>query len=112
MNSKQEERLVASWEAIAAGLGALNETFRSAISKQWPDAKERRDAVVTRLLTPEDKLKAQTGNTAGPLEEWLEKLESEEDEPGPREKDFLARQKQSASAKASAKARGPKGAGA
>lgn len=111
MTEEQEERLVKSWEAIAAGLGVFNEIARSAISKQWPDPRERRDAVVSTLPTPEEKLKAQTGNTTGPIEDWLGEFDGEE-EPGPREKEFLARQaRKDARSKASSKASGQSAAG-
>jgi hypothetical protein len=92
----QEERLVAAWEGIAKGLGDLNETARSAISQQWPDVREPREAVVSRIPTPEEKARAQTGNTTGPIGEWLGEFEPEE-EIGPREKEFLAGQAQKSS---------------
>lgn len=92
MNSKQEERLVAAWEAIAKGLGDLNETARDAISRQWPNVREPREAVISRIPTAEEKARERTGNTTGPIEEWLGEFDPEE-EIGPREKDFLARQR-------------------
>lgn len=91
MTKEQEERLVAAWEGVARGLGDLNETARSAISKQWPEARQPREAVITRLPTAEDKIKAQTGNTDGPVDEWLGEFDPEEDI-GPREKEFIAGQ--------------------
>jgi hypothetical protein len=91
MTKEQEERLVVAWEGIAQKLGDLNEAARSAISKQWPEVRERRDAVVSTLPSPEEKLKAQTGNTDGPVADWLGEFDPEE-EIGPREKEFLARQ--------------------
>jgi len=111
MNEDLEERLIASWEAIARGLGEFNEIARGAISKQWPEARERRDAIVTKLLTPEEKLKVKTGNTDGPIDEWLGEFDPE-DEIGPREREFLARQAEElASSKAAPKAGGQSGAG-
>lgn len=110
MTAEQEERLVASWEAIAQGLGSLNETARSAIAKQWPEAKPVREAVISRIPTPEDKIKTQTGNTDGSVSEWLSEFD-EEEELGPREKQFLASQVASkliASPKAAPKAKRPK----
>lgn len=104
MTEDQNERLVVAWEGVARGLGDLNEIARSAISKQWPESRERRDAIVSRILTVEDKIKAQTGNSAGPVDEWLGEFDPEE-EIGPREKEFLARQaKQSSRPKATPKA--------
>lgn len=111
MTKDQEERLVASWEAIAKGLGELNEVARTAIGKNWPEARERREAVVTKLPTAEDKLKAATGNTDGPVADWLGEFpdEAEEEEIGPREREFLAgtgKSKSTSSTKAPSKAKG------
>lgn len=92
MTKDQEERLVVAWEGVARGLGAINEIARSAISKQWPESRERREAVVTKLPTPEEKLQEQTGNTTGPIEQWLGEFDPEE-EIGPREREFLASSK-------------------
>ena len=115
MTRDQEERLVTAWEGIAKGLGDLNEIARSAASKQWPEVKERRDAIVTKLPTPEEKLKAKTGNTTGPIDEWLGEFDPEE-EIGPREREFLAeqgrQQKFSARPKVAKKAGGSNTAGA
>lgn len=90
-------------------VGDLNETARTAIGKQWPEARERREAIVSKLPTPEEKIKAQTGNTDGPIDEWLGEFDPEE-EIGPREKEFLAeqgrQQKFSSRPKASTKASG------
>lgn len=112
MTKEQEERLVNAWEGIAKGLGDLNEAARTAISNQWPDARERREAIITRVPTAEDKIKAQTGNTDVPIEQWLGEFDPEDDI-GPREKEFLARQeKKSSRPKASSKAGGSDATGA
>jgi len=112
MTKEQEERLVVAWEAMAKGVGELNEIARSAISKQWPDARERRAAVVTTIPSAEDKIKEQTGNTSGSVEEWLGEFDPEE-EIGPREKEFIARQaKKSSRSKASRKTSGSNTTGA
>ena len=92
MTKEQDERLVAAWEALARGLGEWNEIARTAIGKQWPDAREARPAVVSRIPTSEDKLKKETGNTDGPIDQWLGEFDPEE-EIGPREKDFLERER-------------------
>ena len=114
MNTKQEERLVAAWEGLARGLGELNEIVRTAVGKQWPEAREPREAIVTRLPSAEDKLKAQTGNTDGPVEDWLGEFDAEE-EIGPRERAWReshdGQAKSSASSKANTKASGSQGSG-
>lgn len=91
LHPSQAERLVVAWEEIGKQLGEWNELVRTAIGKQWPEASERREAIVSRVPTAEDKLKAQTGNTDGPLEDWLGEFDPEE-EIGPREREFLERQ--------------------
>jgi hypothetical protein len=104
MTKEQEERLVAAWEAMAKGLGEFNEIARTAIGKQWPEARTPREATVTKLPTAEEKLKKQTGNTEGPVEEWLGEFDPEE-EIGPREKEFIERtgRKSPSSSKAASK---------
>jgi hypothetical protein len=103
----QEERLVVSWEGIAREIGEFNATLKQAIGKQWPEPRERRDAVISKLPTEEDKIKVQTGNTSGPIEDWLGEFDPEE-EIGPREKEFLERRqsKSITRSKASPKASG------
>lgn len=86
MTKDQDERIVAAWEALANRLGEWNEIAKTAIGKQWPEPRERRDAVISKLPTEEDKLKVQTGNTSGPIEDWLSEFDDEQGEVGPREK--------------------------
>jgi len=106
----QEERLVSAWEGMVREIGAFNEIARTAIGKQWPEAKPVREATFSRVLTAEDKLKAATGNTDGPVADWLGEFpdEAEEEEIGPREREFLAGtgQKPPSSTKAPPKAKG------
>lgn len=112
MNNEQEERLVAAWEGVARGLGALNETARIAISKQWPKARKQREAVVSKLPTAEEKRQQETGNSTGSIDEWINEFDPEE-EIGPREREFIARQgKPAPNSKASSKAGGSGTAGA
>ena len=86
MTKEQEERLVSAWEGLTKSIGDLNEIARTALSKQWPEPREPREAVVTRKQTEEDKLKIETGNTDGPVEDWLSEFDDEQGEIGPREK--------------------------
>ena len=78
MTKDQEERLVVSWEGIAREIGEFNATLKQAIGKQWPEPRERRDAVISKLPTEEDKLKKETGNTDGPVAEWLSEFDDEQ----------------------------------
>ena len=91
MHPSQAERLVVAWEGLAKELGDLNETVRTAIAKQWPEPKPVREAITSRIPTVEDKIKAQTGNTDGPIEEWLGEFDAD-DEIGPREWAYLEAQ--------------------
>jgi hypothetical protein len=96
LTKDQDERLVTAWEGIAKGLGDLNEIARTAIGKQWPDPRKPREATLTKLPTPEEKRQQETGNSTGPVEEWLGEFDTEE-EIGPREKEFLAGQAEKSS---------------
>lgn len=91
MKEEQNERLVLAWEGLVKAVGDLNETARSAISKQWPEARKPAEAIISRVPTAEDKIKKETGNTDGPIDEWLGEFDSEE-EIGPREREFIAAQ--------------------
>jgi hypothetical protein len=114
MNMKQEERLVVSFERISEALEALSGTGKRFFDKQFPEPREHREAIISRIPTAEDKLKIEQGNTNNPLGEWLS-LDSEEEELGPRERAFLEvqakeRSKLDASTKANSKARRSRGA--
>lgn len=87
------ERYLISQERIAAALEGLNETYRRAFERQYPQRKEVRDAVITRVPNEEDRLReAQGGSEARTLADWLSEVEDEEEEGeyiGVREREWL-----------------------
>jgi hypothetical protein len=90
------ERFVVAWEKIAGALGDLNETYRRHFEKLYPERKEFRDAVVSRVPTQEDRIREAQGASGKPLDEWLSEVEDEEAESefvGVREREWLDAQK-------------------
>jgi len=90
------ERFVLSCEKVAAALEGLNETYRQHHKKLFPERKEVRDAVMTRVPTREDKIREEQGASAAPLADWLSDIEREEEEAediGVREREWLQGQK-------------------
>lgn len=83
MTKEQDERLVVSFEKIAKALGGLNEQARRAGKRYWPEPREQKEAVVSRVPTEEDKIKERQGSGNNvPIEQWLTDLgPPEDDEP-------------------------------
>jgi hypothetical protein len=97
------ERLVLSFEKVALALEGLNETYRRQFAKQYPERREVREAIVTRVPTREDKIREEQGASDRPLSEWLSDIEDEEesagaDDIGVREREWLAAQRRIAGA--------------
>ncbi len=86
MTEEQEERLVVAFELIAGALTGIHDTQEKQFAKQWPERKEVREAVYSRVPTEEDILREQHGASEGTTEEWLT---IEEEYVGPREREFL-----------------------
>lgn len=88
MNYELEERLVCAFENIAEALKGIDETQRQQFRKRWPDPKERREAIVTRVPTAEDLIREAHGGTSDePIRNWLD-LPVEEEWIGVREQEF------------------------
>jgi hypothetical protein len=90
------ERFVLSFEKIGTALEGLNETYRRHLDKHYPARPERREAVVSRVQTEEDKIREAQGASAEPLDQWLSEVEDEEAERefvGVRERNWLDAQK-------------------
>ena len=90
MNRALEERLVTAFENIANALAGIYDTQEKQFAKQWPDKKEGRDAVYTRLPTDEDLIREEQGASDASLADWLSI--PDEKPIGPREKEFLEQQ--------------------
>lgn len=87
MTEEQEERLVAAFEQIATALTGIHDTEEKQFGKQWPERREVREAVYSRIPTEEDRIREEQGASGGSLKEWLT---PPEDEPiGERERAFL-----------------------
>ena len=92
MMMEQEERLVKALELIAQSLAGVHEIQRREYEKHWPEAGERREAIVTRVFNKEDRIRQEHGSSLGSIKDWLE-LEDEEFI-GVREREFIEAEKQ------------------
>lgn len=88
MTGEQLERLVQSFERIAESLGAICVNQQRRYEQDYPERKEPRDAVITRIKTEDDLVKERQGATNEPVGEWLTGYEDSEFI-GAREKAFL-----------------------
>lgn len=91
MTVDQEERLIVALEKIAIAFAGIDDTGKKQFAKQWPEPKEFREAVYSRVPTEEDRLREEHGVTDESLKEWLT-VPKEEELLGPREREFLRRQ--------------------
>lgn len=73
------ERFVLCFERGASALEVLSETYRRHIEKLYPERPERREAIVTRVQTEEDRIKEAQGASSKPLDRWLSEVEDEEE---------------------------------
>ena len=73
------ERFVLSFEKIGAALEGLNETYRRHYERSYPERREVREAVVTRVQTEEDRIREAQGSSSKPLDQWLSDVEDEEE---------------------------------
>lgn len=103
MNAKQEERLIVaieqlalSFDRIALSLEGIYEASSTTVRRLWPE-RERREAVVSKHLSEEERRREQTVSTSDrPVEEWLgEDFGGEPEEfIGQREREYLKREAQ------------------
>ena len=109
MNRTQEERLVVAFEQIAEALTGIHDTQERQFAKQWPERKEVRDAVYSRVPNEEDRIRAEHGVSDESLVDWLSL--PEEEIIGARERAYLAAQAAASRAEAAGEG-GPGGGGA
>ena len=90
MTEEQEERLVTAFEQIATALTGIHDTKEKQFGKQWPERKEVREAVYSRVPTEEDRIREGQGasNQPIPIEDWYSDL-GEPELVGERERAFL-----------------------
>lgn len=85
------ERFVLSFEKLAAAAEGLNEIQRRTFEKTFPERKEARDAILTRVPSEEDRLREAQGASGESLEEWLGELDEDQrkEDIGVREREWL-----------------------
>ena len=103
MDEELFARLVVSFEKIADALGDLCVIQKRRYDRDYPERKEPRDALVSRVKTDEDLAKERQGSSTEPIKEWFGGFEDPEFV-GVREKAFLEEQRRNASAKAESEA--------
>lgn len=98
-----QDRFVLSFEKIASSLALIGETYQKQTAKQYPDRSgEVREAVVSRVPTQEDRIREEQGASGEPIGKWLSEVveeESEEEDIGTREREWLERKDRDAGAK-------------
>jgi hypothetical protein len=72
MNREQDDRLVVSFEKIASSLGGIYEEVRRAGRRHWPQPREQKQAVQTRVETDEDRIRKSQGASNLPIGKWLD----------------------------------------
>jgi hypothetical protein len=82
MTEEQEERLVAACEEIGKALSGLREEAKRAGARYWPQQREQRETVLTRVETDEEREKKMQGARWRLFSEILDPnaVEEEEDE--------------------------------
>jgi len=71
MIKSQEERLIAAWEAVGKALEGLKDEARKAGARYWPEPKEQKESILTRVPNAEDKARESLGISDGPIEDWI-----------------------------------------
>ncbi len=81
------EQMALAFSIMAHNLAGINETQRKEFEKRWPAPGERREAIVTRVLNEEDRIREVQGTGGGTLQDWLGL--DEEEFIGVREREFI-----------------------
>ena len=83
------ERLVVTFESIGKSLEGLNGTAKGAANRFWPEPREPREPVVSRIPTEEDKAKENQGriDESESIEDWLS-IGNPEESWGEREREW------------------------
>lgn len=106
------ERIALSYESISASLAGVNVKLEKVVTKFCPERAEPREAIVTHIPSPDDRLREAQGSSNEPINKWLTDVfdpESEEEVIGSREREFLAGQEERRRTKAFAKVGGTAG---
>lgn len=83
-------RFVSAFERIAISLEGINETHRQQFQRQYPEKREVREAILSRVPSEEDRLREEQGASSQPIDEWLGELDEEtKQDIGVREREWL-----------------------
>lgn len=96
MTEDQNERLVLAYEKLAEALVTLNDTGKRFYNSVFPEQHGPREAIVSHVPSEEDRLLEDQGATdRRPIREWLGgiPIDDPDEDIGPREREFLERQK-------------------
>lgn len=89
------ERSAAAFDSIAHALAGINISTQKFQRRYAPEPRTKNDAkeaVVTRVPNDEDRAKENQGASDQPIREWFA-IDEPEEEIGPREKEFLEKQR-------------------
>jgi hypothetical protein len=91
MNEDQEERLVTAFEQIGKALSGIHEEAKHAGVRYWPQPREFRETIVTRVETDEEREKRQQGGWRRTADQAINpEIEDEEAETiGPRSRQWI-----------------------
>ena len=102
------KELVVCFQRIAAAMEGLRDEAKRAGARYWPEPKQQKESVVTRIETAEDRAKKSLGVSDRPIQDWLNIDESEDEFIGEREREWRRTHPQEKAQVADA---GPKAAG-
>jgi hypothetical protein len=75
--ARREERAVVALEWFASALTRIATVMENRYHRDFPSKPAARDAIITRVPSPEDKLKEDLGSTGESEEEWIGLREQE-----------------------------------
>ena len=73
MTGEQVDRLTIAWETIGKALEGIHDELKRAGSKYWPEPKEQKEAIVTRIPNAEDETRRNLGVDDSPIKERIER---------------------------------------
>jgi hypothetical protein len=91
MKNEQVERLVTAFERLVSAMEETNGIRQREFGKRYPERKEPRDAVKSRIPTAEDLIREIHGASGETVDQWLSLAEESEEWIGTREREYLAR---------------------
>lgn len=80
MNEDQEERIVLAFERLATALRDLHDEVRRAGKRYWPQPKEQKEPVLSRVEVDEERDRKRQGARRRTIEEIIDPNATEEEE--------------------------------